>query len=388
MLSVASLFSQVLSLFPRTEFQQAVKQHRAERHVKRYPCWDQFVAMLFCQLAQAHSLREICGGLACCLGKLRHLGVGTAPNKSTLAYANEHRPWQLYETVFGQLLTKCQAVARGKKRFRFHNKLYSLDSTTIDLCLSLFNWARFVKAKGAIKLHLLLDHEGYLPTYAVITDGRVNDVRVAQSLEFPKDAVIVVDRGYLDYALYARWTEQQVWFVTRERSNADYQVVEQRKVPDRGGVLADQIIELANERARLRCPHRLRRVVYWDTGTCKRLVFLTNHLDFTAGTIAQIYKDRWQIELFFRAIKQNLRIKTFVGTSPCAVRTQIWTALIAMLLLKYLQLRSRLGWSLSNLVALLRWNLFTYRDLWTWLENPFDTPPIEPVPHQLDLELR
>jgi hypothetical protein len=209
-------------------------------------------------------------------------GSRRPPSKSTLAYANEHRPWQLYETVFGQLLTKCQAVARGKKRFRFRNKLYSLDSTTIDLCLSLFNWARFVKAKGAIKLHLLLDHEGYLPTYAVITDGRVNDVRVAQSLEFPKDAVIVVDRGYLDYALYARWTEQQVWFVTRERSNADYQIVEQRKVPDRGGVLADQVIELANERARLRCPHRLRRVVYWDAGTRKRLVFLTNHLNFTA----------------------------------------------------------------------------------------------------------
>ena len=388
MVRVASLFSQVLGLFSRIEFQQAVKQHNAERHAKGFSCWEQFVAMLFCQMAQAHSLREICGGLACCLGKLRHLGIEAAPNKSTLAYANEHRPWQLYETVFGQLLTKCQAVARSKKRFRFRNKLYSLDSTTIDLCLSLFNWARFVKAKGAIKLHLLLDHEGYLPTYAVITDGRVNDVRVAQSLEFPKDAVIVVDRGYLDYALYARWTEQQVWFVTRERSNADYQVVEQRKVPDRGGVLADQIIELANERARLRCPHRLRRVVYWDTATCKRLVFLTNHLDFPADTIAKIYKDRWQIELFFRAIKQNLRIKTFVGTSPCAVRTQIWTALIAMLLLKYLQLRSRLGWSLSNLVALLRWNLFTYRDLWAWLENPFDTPPIEPVANQLCLDLR
>jgi hypothetical protein len=388
MLSVASLFSQVLSLFPRTEFQQAVKKHHAERHAKGFTCWDQFVAMLFCQLAQAHSLREICGGLACCLGKLRHLGIETAPSKSTLAYANEHRPWELYQTVFGQLLVKCQAAARGKKRFRFRNKLYSLDSTTIDLCLSLFNWARFVKAKGAIKLHLLLDHEGYLPTYAVVTGGRVNDVRVAQTLDFPPDSVLVLDRGYLDYELYARWTEQGVWFVTRERRNADYRVLERREVPARGGVLRDEIIELASEYGQDRCPHRLRRIEYEDSQKDKFLVFLTNHMSFAASTIARIYKDRWQIELFFKALKQNLRIKTFVGTGRNAVRTQIWTALIAMLLLKYLQLRSQRGWSLSNLVALLRWNLFTYRDLWTWLENPFETPPLEPEPQQLALELR
>jgi hypothetical protein len=388
MVRVASLFGQILSLFPRTEFQRAVKQHHAERHAKGFASWDQFVAMLFCQLAQAHSLREICGGLACCVGKLRHLGVETAPNKSTLAYANEHRPWELYQTVFGQLLAKCQATARGKKRFRFRNKLYSLDSTTIDLCLSLFNWAKYMQTKGAIKLHLLLDHEGYLPTYAVLTDGLVSDVGVARTLEFPQDSILVLDRGYLDYELYARWTEQGVWFVTRERRNADYRVVEQRAVPARGGVLCDEIIELASEYGQDRCPHLLRRIAYEDPNTGQRLVFLTNHMNFAASTIARIYKDRWQIELFFRALKQNLKIKTFVGTGPNAVRTQIWTALIAMLLLKYLQLRSQRGWSLSNLVALLRWNLFTYRELWTWLDDPFDTPPIEPDPRQLALGLR
>jgi len=388
MLRVASLFSQLLSLFPRTEFQAAVKQHQAERGAKGFSSWNQFVAMLFCQLAQAHSLREICGGLACCVGKLRHLGIDAAPKKSTLAYANEHRPWQLYQTVFGQLLGKCQTVARGTKKFRFRNKLYSLDSTTIDLCLSLFHWAKFIKAKGAIKLHLLLDHEGYLPTYALITGGRVNDVRVAQGLEFPPDSVLVVDRGYLDYALYARWTEQGVWFVTRERRNADYRVLERRDVSAKGGVICDEIVELASPHGRARCRYPLRRIEYQDPRTNKFLVFLTNHMNFAASTIARIYKDRWQIELFFKALKQNLKIKTFVGTGPNAVRTQIWTALIAMLLLKYLQLRSRLGWSLSNLVALLRWNLFTYRDLWTWMENPFETPPLEPVPEQLRLELR
>lgn len=388
MLRVASLFSQALSLFPRTEFQRAVHQHQAERYSKGFSCWDQFVAMLFCQLAQARSLREISQGLASSVGKLRHLGVEGSPSRSTLSYANEHRPWQLYETVFRQLLSKCQAVAHGQKRFRFRNRLLSLDSTTIDLCLSLYDWARFVKAKGAIKIHLLLDHEGYLPTYAVVTDGRCNDVRVARSLEFPPDAVIVVDRGYLDYQLYARWTEQGVWFVTRERSNADYRVLERREVPARGGIIADEIIELASTHGRARCPHRLRRVEFHDAQTDTPLVFLTNHMGFAASTIARIYKDRWQIELFFKALKQNLRIKTFVGTSPNAVRTQIWTALIAMLLLKYLQLRSQRSWSLSNLVALLRWNLFTYRDLWTWLEQPFDTPPIEATSKQLPLELK
>jgi len=388
MVRVASLFSQILSLFPRTDFQQAVKQHRAERHAKGFTCWEQFVAMLFCQLAQAHSLREICGGLACCVGKLRHLGVETAPNRSTLAYANKHRPWELYQTVFGQLLATCQAAASGKRRFRFRNKLYSLDSTTIDLCLSLFNWAKYVQTKGAIKLHLLLDHEGYLPTYAVITDGRVNDVRVAQTLKLPPNSVLVIDRGYLDYALYARWTDEGVWFVTRERSNADYRVLKQREIPSRGGVLFDETIELASRHGQTRCPHPLRRVGYQDPDTGQCFVFLTNHMDFAASTIARIYKDRWQIELFFKALKQNLKIKTFVGTGPNAVRTQIWTALIAMLLLKYLQLRSQRGWSLSNLVALLRWNLFTYRDLWTWLEDPFETPPIEPDPQQLALQLR
>jgi IS4 transposase len=387
MVRVASLFSQVLTLFPRTEFQQAVKQHRAERYAKGFSCWSQFVAMLFCQLAQARSLREISQGLSCCLGKLRHLGLDTAPSRSTLSYANEHRPWQLYESVFGQLLDRCYSAARGRKRFRFRNRLMSLDSTTIDLCLSLFDWARFIKAKGAIKIHLLLDHEGYLPTYAVITDGRVNDVRVAQSLEFPPDTVLVVDRGYLDYALYARWTEQGVWFVTRHRSNADYRVIERREVPARGGVVADEIIELASDHGRARCPHRLRRIEFHDAQTDKDLVFLTNHMGFAASTIARIYKDRWQIELFFKALKQYLKIKTFVGTSPNAVRTQIWTALIAMLLLRYLQLCSRFGWSLSNLIALLRWNLFTYRDLWSWIHDPLQTPPLEPPPSQLSFDL-
>ena len=392
MVRTASLFSQLLDLFPRNQFQHSVKAYGAERYTKGFTCWEQFVAMLFCQLAQAHSLREICDGLSCCLGKLIHVGVREAPKRSTLSYANKHRPWQLYERVFYQLLEKCRldlsgALAASRRKFRFRNKLLSLDASVIDLCVSLFDWAKFRQTKGAVKLHLLLDHEGYLPVFAQITPGDVHEVNVAQQLHFPAGSIVVVDRGFTDYSLFCRWSEEDVYFVTRQKANAVYEVVEKRKVPRKGGILSDEIIRFTGWQAKRDCPHRLRRITYHDSASDKTLTFLTNHLHFGPTTIARIYKDRWQIELFFKALKQNLKIKTFVGTSANALKIQIWTALIAMLLLKYLQLRSRLSWALSNLVALLRWNLFTYRDLWTWIDNPFNTPPQHPIPVQLKLRL-
>ena len=394
MVRTASLFSQLLDLIPRNEFQHAVKVHQAERYSKGFTCWEQFVAMLFCQLAQAHSLREICDGLSCCLGKLIHVGVREAPKRSTLSYANKHRPWQLYERVFYQLLEKCRldhsaqvARAGGRRKFRFRNKLLSLDASVIDLCVSLFDWAKFRQTKGAVKLHLLLDHDGYLPVFAQITPGDVHEVNVAQTLRFPQGSIVVVDRGFTDYSLFSHWSEEGVYFVTRQKSNAAYEVVQTRKLPKKGGILSDEIIRFTGTQAKRACPHRLRRITYHDSASDKTLTFLTNHLHFGPTTIARIYKDRWQIELFFKALKQNLKVKTFVGTSANALKIQIWTALIAMLLLKYLQLRSRLNWALSNLVALLRWNLFTYRDLWTWINNPFHTPPQHPVPTQLKLRL-
>lgn len=379
MLRGTSLFGQVLSLIPRMEFERAVRLHQAERGAKGFSCWDQFVGMLFCQLGQAKSLREICGGLASCVGKLQHLGIREAPKRSTLAYANEHRPWELYQTVFHQLLERCQLAARGRRSFRFKHRLHSLDSSMIDMCLSLFDWARYKRAKGAIKLHLLLDHEGYLPVFAHLTDGKVADVDVARTLDLPADSMIVVDRGYLNYALYAHWTERGIWFVTRARTNMDYRVLELAEIREGSGILEDATIELASKHAqRQGCTFPLRRVVHADPQSGEELVFLTNHMRLAASTIARVYKDRWQIETFFRTLKQNLKIKTFVGTGPNAVRIQIWTALIAMLMLKYLQLKSRLAWSLSNLVALLRWNFFTYRDLWRWIDDPFETPPEVP----------
>ena len=373
-----SMFSQILKVFPRLEFEAAVKQSRAERHARGFSSWDQFVAMIFCQLGRAHSLREICGGLASCEGKLNHLAMTEAPSRSTLAYANAHRPWELYQAVFYQLLARCRPLAEGKRKFRFKNKLVSLDSTVIDLCATLFDWAKFRRTKGAVKLHLLLDHDGYLPSLVVVTEGRCHDVRIARELKFDPGTIVVVDRGYVDYAWFGRLTAQDVFFVTRMKDGAVYKVVEKRRVPPTNLVIRDEVIRLTGPGAQKDCPQLLRRIEVMSEETAEILVFLTNHLDFAAATIAKIYKDRWQIELFFKALKQNLKIKTFVGTSANALKTQIWTALIAMLILKYLQMKAKFGWSLSNLVALLRMNLFTHKDLWAWIDRPFEeSPPIE-----------
>jgi hypothetical protein len=386
MVRVASIFSQLLQLFPRQDFERAVKRHQAERFSKGFGSWDQFVAMLFCQLAHARSLNEISTGLASCEGKLRHLGLAGAPKKSTLAYANAHRPWQLQRDIFMGLLGRCQLEAeRGKRKFRFRNKLYSIDSTVIELSLSMFDWAHYTRTKGAIKLHMLLDHDGYLPTYVHVTDGKVGDIDIARRLVFPPESIVVMDRGYIDYQMLGDWTQGRVWFVTRDRRNTEYIVVSER-VPTGAGVLADQVIELSSDHAAGQCGDlRLRRITFQDPNRAEPLVFLTNHMRLAAGTVAAIYKERWQIELFFKALKQNLRIKTFVGTSCNAVHTQIWTALIAVLLLKYLQLRSSLAWALSTLVALLTWNLFTYRDLWAWLDDPTEVPPLIPEQKQMPL---
>jgi hypothetical protein len=371
-----SIFSQLLKLFPRLEFDALVKTHRAEHHARGFTCWEQFVAMLFCQLGRAQSLREICGGLASCEGKLVHLGVARAPRTSTLAYANAHRPWQLYRAVFAALLARCQTeVARHGRKFRFKNKLVSIDATTIELCASLFDWAKFRRTKGAVKLHLVLDHDGYLPSVAVITDGKQADVRVARRLRFAPGTILVMDRGYLDFAWFGQLTAQEVFFVTRPKLNTAYEVVETRPLVEQSLIVADEIIRLTGAQAQRACPGLLRRIEVVVPESGELLTLLTNHLGFAATTVAAVYKDRWQIELLFKALKQHLRIKTFVGTSAPALHIQIWTALIALLILRYLQLRAQFAWSFSNLAALLRMNLFVHRDLWRWLDQPFAPPP-------------
>ena len=381
----SSIFGQIQHLFSKREFFEIVYATQSERGAKGFSCWDQFVAMLFCQLGQAHSLREICGGLASCFGKAKHLGLHAAPKRSTLSYANEHRPWQLYEKVFYQLLGQCQQLDFGKRRFRFRNKLFSLDATVIELCASLFDWAKFRQTKGAVKLHLLLDHDGYLPVFAHITDGKRHEVKVAQAMIFPPGSIVAIDKGYVDYKLFWRWTQSGVFFVTRQKENARYRLLEERSLPLHRNILSDRIIQMEGFCTHQKYPGLLRRIEVWDKENEKIIVLLTNHMTFGATTIAAVYKDRWQIEIFFKTIKQNLRIKTFVGTSPNALLIQIWTALIAILVLKYLKFRSLFPWSLSNLVAMLRYNLFTYRDLWTWMNQPFEPPPIITIQEQLTL---
>ena len=384
MVSTASLFTQILSLFQRSDFARHVREIKAERHARGFSSWSQFVAMLFCQLAQARSLREITEGLKCCEGKLKHLGLEREPKRSTLSYANAHRPWQLFEKLFYDLLAQCQAIS-PKKKFRFKNRLLTLDSTTIELCVSMFDWAHWRQTKGAVKLHLLLDHDGCLPVFGHVTDGKTADVKVAQNLDFPKGSIVALDRGYVDYQLFTRWTRRGVYFVTRLKANADIQIVEHHPVAVRGPVLKDQTVRLQAFVAGRPDLEDLRRIVVWLEDKQEELVLLTNNFHLAASTIAAIYKQRWQIELFFKLLKQQLKIKTFVGTSANAVRIQIWTALIAVLVVRYLQFRSNFRWAVSNLVALLRWNLFSYRDLWEWLNRPFDTPPEAGA--QLELKL-
>jgi hypothetical protein len=369
-----SIFSQVLQLFPRLEFEKAVKDTKAERHARGFRCWDQFVAMMFCQLGQANSLREICGGLASCLGKLAHLGA-QEPKKSTLAYANEHRPWQLYEQVFYQLLEKCRGLAGPKTKFRFKNPLMSIDGTCIELCTKLYPWAEYQRQKGAVKLHFTLDHAGYLPTLMVLTTLKISELKVARRMKFDPGTIITFDRGYVDFEWFHRLNESKVSFVTRVKQKARYELLEERPAAVERGIVSDHIVRFTAQQTQKRYPNKL-RIVTIRTDEGEVLEFLTNNVVLAASTIAAIYKDRWQIELFFKALKQNLRIKTFVGASGNALHIQIWTALIAMLILKYLKIKARFGWSLSNLVALLRMNLFVYRDLWAWLDEPFTPPPL------------
>ena len=390
MVQAMSLFNQLLQHFPVLEFAALVKKHSAERAAKGFSCRTQLVAMLFCQLAHADSLRDICNGLACCVGKLVHLGIGVAPNKSTLSYANKHRPAQLFEELFYTAMGRFRnekGLGERKRKFRFKNKLLSLDSTTISLCLEMFPWARFRRAKGGVKAHVLLDHDDYMPSYVLITEARRSDVKMADAFPLNPGSIVAMDRGYNDYALFGTWTERNIYFVTRLKDNAAYEVLAEGVVPENRNIRSDQLIQFTGEKAQRDCPFPLRRVVIWDTVNDREIVLLTNQTEFGSTTIAAIYKDRWEIELFFKALKQNLKVKSFVGTSENALRIQIWTALIAILLLKWMHHLSKAKWSLSNLTSMLRMNLFTYRDLTAWLDNPFGTPPLLPDSQQLTLEL-
>ena len=378
------MFSQILKLIPRFEFEHMVRRTKAEYASKGFSSWGQLVAMLFCQLGRAHSLREIEGGLKSCEGKLAHLGI-EAPARSSLSYANAHRPWQLFEQVFHGLYDKVAAKAAGRHKFRFKNKLVSIDSTVIDLSLSMYDWAKYQRTKGAVKLHLVLDHDGYLPCFGVVTDGKVADVKVAQWIDFGAGTIVVDDRGYNDYRLFGQWCTQGVFFVTRMKRDALYEVVQEREPPQNRTIVRDQTIRLSSASAHDKCPHLLRRVEAVREDTGETLVFLTNLHHLGASTIAAIYKDRWKIELFFKTLKQNLKIKTFVGTSANAVKTQIWIAIATYVLIAIVKKRAMLPHSLYELLQILSLTMFETTPINQLLATPERSSDDDFEPEQLVL---
>jgi hypothetical protein len=376
-----TVFSQLLKLVPRHEFETLANQHHEGRKLRKITRWSQFVAMATAQLSGRASLRDVVSNLSAQTAKLYHLGAGLV-SRSSLARVNEQQPYTLYEQLAGKLLVQCQAHA-PRHGFRFKNKLYSLDASTIDLCLSVFPWARFRTTKGAVKLHVGLDHDGMLPTFLSITDGRTHDITTARVLQLPKSSIVVMDRGYTDYAWYNQLNSKGIFFVTRLRKNARYRVIERRSVRKSKGLTSDQIIELTGAKAS-NCQIPLRRIGFRDAETGIHYYFLTNNFKLAASTIAEIYKARWQIELFFKWIKQNLKIKSFLGTSRNAVMTQIWIAICIYLLLAYLKFASRIGRSMQQILRLLQLNLFDRRDLKSLLVGD----PPEPSVPQLQTRLQ
>ena len=365
-----TVFSQILKLVSRHEFETLAKTHHEGRVLRKMSRWSQFVSLSFAQLAGRCSLRDIVSNLSKQRHKSYHLGIGSV-NRSSLARVNEKQPYQLYEALFAKLLTRCQQLA-PKHGFRFKNKLYSFDASTIDLCLSVFPWATFRKAKGAVKLHLGLDHSGYLPTFMTITEGKTHDIVEGRSLDLDSGSIVVFDRGYTDYTWFNLLNSKGIYFVTRLKKNAKYRVINRNKVNKSQGLTSDQTIILTGTKADT-CPIELRRIGYRDPETGQHYFFLTNQFKFVAKTIADIYKSRWQIELFFKCIKQNLKIKSFVGTSKNAVMTQIWVAICTYLIVAYLKFCGKLDLSIQQIIRLFQLNLFERRDLWGLLkEDPPD----------------
>ena len=374
-----TIFHQMLKLIPRHHFAKLETEHGTGRKARSFTRWSQLVHLLSMQLTARASLRDGVASLKARIKNLYHLGVKPVA-RSTFADANSQRPASFFEALFALMYRRCQPLA-PKHKFRFKNKLFSLDATVVSLCLSLFPWARFRRTKGGIKLHTLLDHDGYLPAFVALSPAREHEVQRARSLRLPKGSIVVEDMGYADYDRYAQLTAQKIFFVTRQKRNARYEVLERRKVNKKQGLLSDQSIRLQAQEG----PILLRRIAYRDVATGRRYVFLTNHFKLAAKTIADIYKERWQIEIFFRFIKQNLKIKAFIGNSENAVLTQIYAALIVYLLLCYTKFLCNLSVTLQNLMRVLQLNLFRTCPLQELFEPPSPSPDNMNVNNQLCL---
>jgi hypothetical protein len=331
--------------------------------------------MFFAQISNSNSLREISNGLRSATGNLNHLGIERAPSKSSLSYINEHRDWTLFRDYYFSLYASLHETAATRKgHFKIRTKqILLLDASVIGLCLKLYDWAHYRQSKGAIKLHVMLDYETCLPVYVNMTDGNTHESQIAKRLQLPQDSLVVADRGYLDFGTLYRWDQEKNNFVVRLKSNVKYTSVKERDLPDNKAehIIKDEEIMLSEKNTQSKYPKRLRRVVVYSDKNKEAIEIVTNNFIWTAETIGELYRQRWMIEIFFKELKQLLKIKTFVGTSPNAVLIQIWTAMISILMLKYLKAIAQYPWSLSNLLAFLRLNVFVKIDLHYWLNMPF-----------------
>jgi len=384
-----TLFAQIFQLVSRETFTKLVDKHQSNKHCKGNDAWSHFVTMVFCQFSQSNSLNDVCNGMRLATGNLNHLGVKKAMKKSSLSYCNQHRNWELFRDMYYSLYDQLAGSISKSRKLLPKRSIYLLDSTTIDLSLKLYDWALFRQKKGAIKLHTVLDFDGCMPVFVSLSDGKKHDIKAAKEIEFPKDSVVVGDRGYVDFSWMYELDQAGVFFVVRGKENIKMDMIKGRiKL---GADLSDSIqgdweVELQKDNTYDKYPKKLRMVQVWDEVNNVQLELLTNNFSWTAETIAELYKRRWYIESFFRELKTHLKIKSFIGTSLNAVLIQIWTALITMLLLKSLQRRAVFKWNLSNLVNLIRTNLFTKCDLKKWLDKPFLTDKeMEEISPQLSL---
>jgi putative transposase len=366
MANTRNVLSQLLQWIPSYQFQEGVDKYGGDRRVRKLTCWAQFVGLLFGQLTGHNSLRGIEAGLKSVKTKLYHLRIAHAIRRSTLSDANDRRDARIFESAFYRLLPKVQSLA-PRNKLRLKSPILALDATTIQLCLELSPWAKFRRGQGAMKLHMAVDIAGDLPTVMVLTNGKKHEVKVAHKMYFAPGTQLIMDRGYVDFSWMWKLTGEGVFFVTRMKQNCDYKVRECRKVNRTQGLIADQTIRLKNKKYE----GKLRKVSYRDPQTGHKYIFLTNRFDLAAKTICALYKARWQVELFFKTMKQQLQVKKFLGTSVNAVKTQIWIALIAYLLLMMVRFQSKLGWGMPAIMAALTVVLFTNRELTTiWDDAP------------------
>lgn len=373
-----TLFAQAISKLPKECIRKIIREEKTDKHSKGYDTWSQFISMMFCQFSGCDSVRDISKGLNSANGNLNHLGICRAPSKSTVAYQNAKRDSGVFRRIFYALLAHFgQQTIWQRTKFRFRMPVKLLDSSTVTLTMSLYEWAHYTTKKGAVKMHTLLDYDSLLPEFVNITDGKCGDNRGALDIPVSPHSVVVADRGYCDFSLLDYWDSRNVFFVVRHRDNLLYSQIEERLLPETRAqnVLIDEIIELTGEQTKKKYTKPLRRIAIWNDEHGYVVQLLTNNFKLSASTIAQLYKARWMIEIFFRNIRQLLKIKSFIGTSRNAVETQTWTALSTMLLLCWLKHIAKYKWGLANLVVSLRLNTFTKIELEKWLNEPFTPPP-------------